>query len=141
MAARSFARCFPQRPQQSVTPPQQVAPTKPVQRVAETLDENGLPTLKSWGELSAYASAAIAKGEDPPVAALHLLEQYPVAAKLVMNVASEMGGVDAIDTMLTNYAAEAGPYADVIGDLASKVRNEGKGWAGHLILALRGSPA
>ncbi len=129
----------PVQPKPKPTPPAEPTPNATPQ-VLEVLDKNGIPTAKSWSELSAYANAAISRNEDPAVAALHLLEQYPVAAKLVMNVASEMGGVDAIDTMLTNYAAEAGPYADVIGELASKVRNEGKDWATRLILALRGSP-
>jgi hypothetical protein len=123
-------------PQQVPQQPQQ-APAAP-QEVAEELDANGIPTMKVWGELASYAVAAIDRNEDTDVAALHLIETFPTAANLVRNVIDSMG-VDGLDTLLTKYAHDAGPYAEAIGGLASRIRNQGKDWATRLAASLKGS--
>jgi hypothetical protein len=115
-----------------------IAQPQQPQEAKEELDGDGLPTYKSWGDLCAYATSAIEKNSDPEAAALHLLENYPKAADLVTNVVASVG-INGLDGLLTDYAMNAGAYAGVIGELASRIRNEpGRGWAGRLVTYLKG---
>ena len=116
------------------------APAQPVQDgMSEQLSQDGNPTQKSWGELAGYLCGAINRLDDPDVAALALLERFPKSTAMVQTIGST-GGVDGLDVSLTTLAGSAGPYAGVVGELASKIRSEpGKGWATRLIATLSGS--
>jgi hypothetical protein len=134
-------------PQQAVARPQQPAPQPVAQSpvapaqgeiAAEDLDAEGMPTMQVWAELATYACAAIDKNEDTDLAALYLLERFPKASALVRNVVETMN-VEALDALLVNYSHNAGPHAEVLGNLASKIRNQGKDWTLRLVSSLKGS--
>jgi hypothetical protein len=105
----------------------------------EEVDEEGQPTLRTWGELSKFACVSIERREDPNAAAATLLERFPKAAENVLKFGGQFG-IDGLDAALTGLAGNAGPYASVVGDLASKIRfDAGRTWATGLIRALSGA--
>lgn len=108
------------------------------QEFVEELDAKGMPTNRTWGELSNYAVTAMGRGDDPESVAITFLEKFPKAAELVMKIGST--GIDNLDSILTSLATEAGPYATTVGQLASAIRSDpGRPWATRLIQTLTGS--
>jgi len=104
----------------------------------EEIGPDGLPSAKTWGELSRIAVGAIAANANPDDVAIILLERFPKSAGMVVSIGSSPATMDSV---LVSLAGQAGAYAEIVGELASKTRSDpGKTWIASLIKSLMGSP-